>query len=61
METLPEHLYLSEPNIEFHVSQLESGAGAGSWCFAYMHALAECTVLALHEVSAPEPPLNLKY
>lgn len=29
---------------------LESGASTGGWTFAYMHALAECSVLGLHEV-----------
>ncbi|KAG8782743.1 hypothetical protein FRC15_006442 [Serendipita sp. 397] len=49
LELLPDHLRLTEDNLQAYLAQLDGGAGSSAWCFLYMHALAESTVLALHE------------
>lgn len=51
LELLPDYLRLTQENLATQLSQLDGGAGTGAWAFIYMHALAECTVLALHEFS----------
>jgi hypothetical protein len=56
LELLPDSLRLTQENLGAHLSQLDGGAGAAAWAFTFMHALAETTVLALHEVRPDSLP-----
>lgn len=53
--SLPERLRFNSETLQTHMASLESGASTGGWTFAYMHALAECSVLGLHELMEVMP------
>ncbi|KAF8605952.1 hypothetical protein BDV93DRAFT_521291 [Ceratobasidium sp. AG-I] len=53
--SLPERLRFNSETLQIHMASLESGASTGGWTFAYMHALAECSVLGLHELMEVMP------
>ncbi|CAE6382396.1 unnamed protein product [Rhizoctonia solani] len=48
--SLPERLRFNSETLDVQIKALESGASIGGWTYAYMHALAECSVLGLHEL-----------
>ncbi|CAE6412959.1 unnamed protein product [Rhizoctonia solani] len=48
--SLPERLRFNSETLHNHIKSLESGGSSGGWTYAYMHALAECSVLGLHEL-----------
>ncbi|KAF8677665.1 Fungal specific transcription factor domain [Rhizoctonia solani] len=48
--SLPERLRFNNETLHVQMKSLESGASIGGWSYAYMHALAECSVLGLHEL-----------
>ncbi|KAG8727416.1 hypothetical protein FRC12_022518, partial [Ceratobasidium sp. 428] len=53
--SLPERLRFNSDNLHLHMVSLESGASVGGWTYAYMHALAECSILGLHELMEVMP------
>ncbi|KAG9096837.1 hypothetical protein FRC06_008274 [Ceratobasidium sp. 370] len=48
--SLPERLRFNSETLHIQMVSVESGASVGGWTYAYMHALAECSVLGLHEL-----------
>lgn len=48
LELLPDHLRLTEDNLQFYLSQLDGAAGSSAGLFIMMHGLAESSVIALH-------------
>ncbi|KAG8899604.1 hypothetical protein FRB99_006553 [Tulasnella sp. 403] len=54
-QSLPEYLQFNAENLRRHITALDSGANVSGWLYCYMHAIAECCVLTLHEVRPPAP------
>lgn len=50
-QSLPHHLELSSINLNLAVMSMQAGANSSGWCYALMHAFAECSVFYLHSVS----------
>ncbi|KAG8760403.1 hypothetical protein FRC11_000464 [Ceratobasidium sp. 423] len=48
--SLPERMRFNNETLHNQIKALESGGSTGGWTYAYMHALAECSVLGLHEL-----------
>ncbi|KAH7335180.1 fungal-specific transcription factor domain-containing protein [Rhizoctonia solani] len=48
--SLPERLHFNSETLHNHIKSFDSGGSTGGWTYAYMHALAECSVLGLHEL-----------
>ncbi|CAE6402195.1 unnamed protein product [Rhizoctonia solani] len=48
--SLPERFRFNSETLHVQIRSLESGASVAGWSYAYMHALAECSVLGLHEL-----------
>ncbi|CAE6464979.1 unnamed protein product [Rhizoctonia solani] len=48
--SLPERLRFTNEILHNQIKALESGGSTSGWTYAYMHALAECSVLGLHEL-----------
>lgn len=48
--SLPERLRFDSETLHNQIQALDSGASTGGWTYAYMHALAECSILGLHEL-----------
>ncbi|KAG9124016.1 hypothetical protein FRC07_013197 [Ceratobasidium sp. 392] len=53
--SLPERLRFNSDTLHIQMVSVESGASVGGWTYAYMHALAECSVLGLHELMEVMP------
>ncbi|QRV74156.1 Fungal specific transcription factor domain [Ceratobasidium sp. AG-Ba] len=53
--SLPERLRFSSDVLHVQMRSFESGGSVGGWLYGYMHALAECTVLGLHELMEVMP------
>ncbi|KAG9093471.1 hypothetical protein FS749_014323 [Ceratobasidium sp. UAMH 11750] len=48
--SLPERLRFSSDTLHTQIASFKSGASVGGWTYAYMHALANCSVLGHHEL-----------
>ncbi|KDQ18954.1 hypothetical protein BOTBODRAFT_170934 [Botryobasidium botryosum FD-172 SS1] len=48
-KSLPDRLRFNTENLAMHMANLANGANTCAWTFGYMHALAECCILALQE------------
>ncbi|CAE6446218.1 unnamed protein product [Rhizoctonia solani] len=48
--SLPERLRFNEQTLHNQIEALKNGGSTGGWTYAYMHALAECSILGLHEL-----------
>ncbi|KZT59497.1 hypothetical protein CALCODRAFT_516098 [Calocera cornea HHB12733] len=53
---LPLRLRFNEANLRMHIHMYHVAGGFG-WAFAYMHALSECSMLAIYEVF-DQPPMT---
>ena len=49
-QSLPPHLELSSINLNLAMMSMQAGANSSGWCYALMHAFAECSVFYLHSV-----------
>ncbi|TIA97750.1 hypothetical protein E3P89_03698 [Wallemia ichthyophaga] len=47
-QSLPPHLELSSINLNLAMMSMQAGANSSGWCYALMHAFAECSVFYLH-------------
>lgn len=50
--SLPTVLAFNDHNLQYHINRLDSGVSVSGWCYFYMHAIAECCVIAIEEVCA---------
>ncbi|TIB93879.1 hypothetical protein E3Q19_00730 [Wallemia mellicola] len=50
-QSLPHHLELSSINLNLAVMSMQAGANSSGWCYALMHAFAECSVFYLHSTA----------
>ncbi|CUA78063.1 Transcriptional activator protein acu-15 [Rhizoctonia solani] len=48
--SLPERLRFNSETLHNQIKALENGGSTSGWTYAYMHALAECSILGLHEL-----------
>ncbi|TIA93608.1 hypothetical protein E3P99_00007 [Wallemia hederae] len=53
-QSLPPHLELSSINLNLAMMSMQAGANSSGWCYALMHAFAECSVFYLHSTVDPE-------
>ena len=57
--SLPQHLELNAINLNIAMMSMQSGANSSGWCYAFMHAFAECSVFYLHSVRRFKILLNI--
>ncbi|KAK7686397.1 hypothetical protein QCA50_010621 [Cerrena zonata] len=48
-DSIPDHLRLTEDNLEKQLEMFETSSNTGAWCFAFMHVLHACLILSLVE------------